>query len=164
MDLEKLVSTDSSSLQADVTYNISESRQLVLTISYVSREDFTRMSDQCRKPVFDSSLGQSIPSLDSDLLRRKFIEKCVKNWKGMTYRVLTTLVPIDVKYLREQVTGTKAEKGEKFSLDNEISYNPELLFIILKKSYSIESWLSESAKNLVLFQSDVDNLEAELKK
>lgn len=119
---------------------------IVFSLNYLDKATFRTLTDSCYVVEFDPKTRQPSRQLDMKLLRDKVIGRCVNGWRGMTYRKLKTLVPLDSAAVEKEL------KNSQQTWDSEIPYSKDLLNQILDHAYSLEPWLIESVMNLAVFQ------------
>lgn len=164
MELKNLVAGSDAELTATIEYVISELDEGInFHLSYLDRNDFQKLNNQCTKVTFDKKTHQPTPTLDEEKLRKLFIEKCVKGWEGMTFRKLGHLVPLDREAFHQAVREGKEAKI-KITLDSDVAFDPDLLAVVMAKAFGLENWLTNQATNISNFQSDFKDLEEGLKK
>ena len=76
--------------------------------------------------------------LDEEKFVKQFTAKTVKNWRGLTFEILETLLLID--------TGSN-------SLDTEVPFSAENAQVLVTQSSEFDTWLNEVVFDLDNFRS-----------
>lgn len=128
-----------------------------LKLRYAAPKDLQSIREKYTKKKFVR--GQQIEELDGDKVIQHLCERYVVDWKGLTYRALCDLVPINVDKLIE----TLRESGQ--TLDSEIPFNHKSVLQISSNVPGFESWLINNVTDLSNFVSEtVSKIEEGLKK
>ena len=101
----------------------------------LSRKELGKLRKRCLSQKFDRKTRQLTESLDEDKFVKEFSGATVKNWKGLTFEHLETLLLVDVV-------------GK--DMNQELEYSEENAEVLVAQSTEFDTWLNE-----VVF--DLDN-------
>ena len=107
-------------------------------IANLSRKEMTAMRKNCTIQKFDRKLRTVVEAIDEDKFVSLFTEKTVKNWKGLTYRILSSLILI---------------KTEGLDMDEELEYSQENAEQLITGSVEFDNWLNEVVYDLDNFRN-----------
>lgn len=101
----------------------------------LSRKELTKLRKNCTIQKFDRKSRQPVETLDEEKFVAEFAEATVKNWKGLTFEHLETLILVDVS---------------KHDLSTELPFSVANAELLVSSSTEFDTWLNE-----VVF--DLDN-------
>lgn len=104
----------------------------------LSRKELQKLRRSCEITKFDRKTRFPETTLDEEKFVKLFSEKTIKNWKGLTYEYLETLVLVDV-------TGRDLKEELKYSKDN--------AEVLISQSAEFDSWLNEVVFDLEFFRT-----------
>ena len=108
-------------------------------VTTLARQELIALRKSCITTKFDRKTRKPEEFLDEPRFVSKFTERTVKNWKGLKYKYLETLIPVDISKV-------DPEEEMPFSLDDAI--------LLVENSSDFDTWLNE-----VVF--DLDNFRTE---
>ena len=108
----------------------------------LSRKELGKLRKRCLSQKFDRKTRQLTESLDEDKFVKEFAGATVKDWKGLTFEHLETLLLVDV-----------ADKD----MTQELEYSEDNAEVLVAQSTEFDTWLNE-----VVF--DLDNFRVQPKK
>ena len=107
-------------------------------IATLARQELINLRKSCMYQKFDRKTHTKIDELDEDKFIRRFTGATVKNWKGLKYRYLEELVPVDI-------SGVKP--------DDEMPFSHEDAVLLVKESSDFDTWLNEAVFDLDNFRT-----------
>jgi len=107
-------------------------------VATLSRPELISLRKSCIVSKWDKKTRQPVETLDDDKFVRKFSEKTIKDWKGLKYKFLESLIPVDIS---------------KVDPEDELPFSVEDAEILIKNSSDFDTWINE-----VVF--DLDNFRA----
>jgi hypothetical protein len=110
-----------------------------IEIATLARQELISLRKSCMFQKFDRKTHTKIDELDEDKFIRRFTEATVKNWKGLKYKYLESLIPVDI-------SGVDAEEEMPFSLDDAV--------LLVKNSGDFDTWLNEAVFDLDNFRTE----------
>ncbi len=112
-----------------------------IEVATLARQELIGLRKSCMFQKFDRKTHQKTDELDEPKFIRKFTEATVKSWKGLKYKYLEELIPVDI-------SGVDAEEDMPYTLEDAI--------LLVSNSGDFDTWLNE-----VVF--DLDNFRTERK-
>ena len=109
-----------------------------IEVATLARQELISLRKNCMFQKFDRKTHQKVEELDEDKFIKRFTEATVKNWKGLKYKYLEMLIPVDI-------SGVDAEEELPFSLDDAI--------LLVKNSGDFDTWLNEAVFDLDNFRT-----------
>ena len=116
---------------------------------FIQKEELNKITGQFTKMKFNPKTHQKDEVIDSDGLRNRICEKCVKGWKGVTPRWLATMFPID--------------KEEVEDMEEEIEFSQENLTTIIEKAYGLDGWIFVNVRNGANFNRSQEHKDEQIK-
>lgn len=110
-------------------------------VATLARQELVSLRKSCMFQKFDRKTHVKVDELDEPKFIRKFTEATVKNWKGLKYKYLEMLIPVDI-------SSVDPEEELPFSIDDAV--------LLVSNSGDFDNWLNE-----VVF--DLDNFRTERK-
>lgn len=101
----------------------------------LSRKELGKLRKRCLSQKFDRKTRQIAESLDEDKFVKEFAAATLRNWKGLTFEHLESLLLVDVSDKNPQ---------------DELAYTPDNAEVLVAQSTEFDTWLNE-----VVF--DLDN-------
>lgn len=150
MSLKSLI-TKQVDYTAELPFPLATGDSIQFTLRYLPRVVFRNLSQSCQSMQFDQAEKRPILKTDNEKLLTKILKECLISWKGLTYRLLPSLIPVDPAQLRK-------EADKVGGLDAEIPFDPsnpehlEFAVALFNNSYSLESWIMEQIMELSNFQ------------
>jgi hypothetical protein len=108
-------------------------------VATLARQELIRLRKSCMLSKFDRKTHQKVEEMDEPKFIRKFTEATVKNWKGLKYKYLEELIPVDI-------SGVDAEEEMKYSIDDAV--------LLVSNSGDFDTWLNEVVFDLDNFRSE----------
>ena len=133
MDLKQLV-VDSKSMWID----FAGLEGFSVEVANLSRKELTGMRKKCTTTKFNRKSRAAEEVLDEDKFVVEFARNSVKNWKGLTFAHLETLILVDT---------------DDQDLNQEIDYSEENAEILVSQSTEFDTWLNEVVFDLENFRS-----------
>lgn len=102
-------------------------------LKYIEKSEMTRLNGQFTKSKFNPRTHQKEEDLDVEGLRKRICEMGVCGWEGVTPRWLSTVMPVDLKDIKNP--------------DEEITFDHEQLEELTNCIYGLDGWLFENVRN-----------------
>jgi hypothetical protein len=99
-----------------------------VSLSYLTKEELMKLRDKCTTQKLDRKTRQMKEEVDNDLFQEVYIEAIVKDWKGLKYKYLKSMLPVDLSDVEDQ------EDCLEFS-----KKNAELL---MKNGVDFDNWVT----------------------
>ena len=110
----------------------------IVKVGYISKEDVLEMNENAKEIIWVKHKKEE--RTDRKKLTRKWAEKAILDWKGLTLEKLAALLPIKV-----------AEEDK----NKEVPCTPENKFALLYYSTDFDIWVTEASTDVENFQSEV---------
>lgn len=99
----------------------------VVDVSYISRERMKKVMEKCTTTKYNRSTHKPEEEVDQDLFLKIYVKELIKGWKGLKFKYLPELVPVDV-----DLDGN----------DDELDYDENQALTLMKNSTEFDNWLS----------------------
>lgn len=109
----------------------------VVQLSYVSRTEMSKILKECQRTKMNRATRQIESELDQDKFLKKFVDRVIVGWKGLTLKTLSEFVPID--YDPEHA-------------DKELPFDEENAVFLLKESQMFDDWVNEKVSDIDTFR------------
>jgi len=107
-------------------------------LAFYTREKITDLLNSARIKKPDPRNPRNFTEeLDNDKFRNAFVPKIIKDWRGLTLKVLSTLVVIDYE-------GEENEEAE-------LPYSNEEALLLVAKSAAFDSWVTGMCADVEAF-------------
>ena len=100
----------------------------IVTLSYLTKEELMKLRDKCTNHKLDRKTRQMKEEVDNDLFQELYIEAIVKDWTGLKYKYLKSMLPVDLSDVED------LEECLEFS-----KKNAELL---MKNGVDFDNWVT----------------------
>lgn len=115
-----------------------EHPEFEVEVATLARQELISLRKSCTFEKFDRKTHQKVSELDEPKFIRRFTEATVKNWKGLKYKYLESLIPVDISKVNP-------EDEMPFSLDDAV--------LLVSNSGDFDAWLNEVVFDLDNFRS-----------
>lgn len=143
-DLKSILLTPKDVLTRWIEFRDGFSMQL----RYLHKSEVVSMRERHTELKFNPISGFREPMVSSEALQKELVSTCVLAWKGLTFRILATLAPIDIKSIE--------------NMDAELPFSADNAVMLVQASPEMENFIGRHALNIEYFQS-AKGVEGELK-
>ncbi len=112
----------------------------VVSVSFLSRETLQNIRKKATKTTFKNR--QPVEELNDELFLELYAKATIKGWKGLTYKYLEELAPIDTTGL---------------NLEEELGFTDDNAFALMKSSSNFDAFISEQVTDLGNFSQNKSN-------
>ena len=109
-----------------------------VTLNYLSKPEQVKIRESALVTKVDQESGLPYTELDQDLYLKKYAEKAILNWEGLTGKFLSKLALID---------------EEQVDMEEEIDYSVENAVTLLRFSKAFDNWVTSKMNNLDDFRN-----------
>lgn len=106
-------------------------------LAYVPRTEMSKLVESCQTSKFSRSSRQIEKELDTDKFLEKFVNRAVKNWKGLKLKYLEDFLPVE--YDEEHA-------------DKELPFNPDNAIMLIKESQLFDDWVNAKISDIDTFR------------
>jgi len=110
-----------------------EDYEIYFDIKFLSKTKLSKMTARHTSIKIDRKTHQPKEDLDTDSLRKEMCETCVKGWYGVTYKWLSTIMPLD--------------KDQIENMDEEVEFSHSALETVIENSYNLDGWIFETVRD-----------------
>lgn len=103
----------------------------VISVSFLSRETLQSIRKKSTKTTFKNR--QPVEELNDELFLELYVKSSVKGWKGLKFKYLEQLAPIDL---------------EGVDPEDELAFSDEDALALMKASSNFDSFISEQVTDL----------------
>lgn len=103
----------------------------VISVSFLSRETLQSIRKKSTKTTFKNR--QPVEELNDELFLELYVKSSVKGWKGLKFKYLDQLAPVDL---------------EGVDPEEEFAYTEEDALALMKASANFDSFISEQVTDL----------------
>lgn len=109
-----------------------------LKMCYIPRDEVTDMRDKAVSASFNRLERRREEKVDTDKFMDAYIKRAIVGWSGLTYEIVTALVPVTV---------------DEAKLHQEISYSHDDAMWLVKNSSEFDSFVTDTMNQVDLFSS-----------
>lgn len=109
----------------------------VISVSFLSRETLQSIRKKSTKTTFKNR--QPVEELNDELFLELYVKSSIKGWKGLKFKYLEQLAPIDL---------------EGVDLEDELKYSEEDALALMKASANFDTYISEQVTDLGNFSKN----------
>jgi len=103
----------------------------VISVSFLSRETLQSIRKKSTKTTFKNR--QPVEELNDELFLELYVKSSIKGWKGLKFKYLEQLAPIDL---------------EGVDPEDELKYSEEDALALMKASANFDTYISEQVTDL----------------
>jgi hypothetical protein len=107
-------------------------------VATLARQELISLRKSCMFEKFDRKTHNKVSELDEPKFIRRFTEATVKGWRGLKYKYLESLIPVDLSKVNP-------EEEMPFTLDDAV--------LLVSNSGDFDAWLNEVVFDLDNFRS-----------
>jgi hypothetical protein len=107
-------------------------------VAYLSRDELSKIRTTVTRVSWSPKTRQKEETVDTELFITEFVRACVLDWKGLSLKHATTLLPIEVP--------------EGVDVDDEIEFSPEEAIALATNSTIFDAWLNDVIFDLANFR------------
>lgn len=108
-----------------------------VTLAYLTRDELMKLRSRAVNTKFNKRTRQPEEELDVDLFQELYIEAVIKGWKGLKFKYLKKLVPVDLSDVED--------------LDGELDFSKENADVLMKNASGFDSWISDVLEDVSNF-------------
>ena len=117
---------------------------VLFQLEFLHKSELQKITALYTKKTVNPHTRQMEDDLDFEKMKKVIFERCVKGWKGMTYRWLATKIPIDMSSVNP---------------DDEYQFSQENLAELVEVMYGLDSWIFDAVKDAANFQDEMEKAE-----
>lgn len=106
-------------------------------LSYLTREELIKIRKKASSNKLNRKTRQVEEDLDSDLFQELYIKAVIKGWKGLTYKEVAKLLPINENAIDD--------------FEAELEYSEDNAIALMKNSPEFDSFISETLDDVSAF-------------
>ena len=110
-----------------------------IDLCYLSREEMVKLRKASISTKYNKKTHQPEEQLDENKFMKTYCKAVIKGWSGFKYDFVQELVLIDLGDINPQ---------------DEMAFNEDNAFILMKNSEFFDSWVTETAMDLGNFTGD----------
>lgn len=110
-------------------------------IIFLSKSEMQKLMSKNTKLVFNPRTHTKEEEIDGEGMRAEIVRNCVKGWKGVTYKWLSSIIVFDTTQVK---------------LEDEVEFNEDNRDILFKEAYGLDSWLLDTVRNAANFNEKKD--------
>tara|TARA_R110002012_G_scaffold303168_1_gene504797 strand:- start:132 stop:566 length:435 start_codon:yes stop_codon:yes gene_type:complete len=119
-----------------VSIDFPDMEGFTVDLCYLAREELLKLRSKCLKQKFNKKTRAFEETLDEDTFLIEYVDAVIKNWVGLKYDHLRTLILIETDGL---------------DLEAELPFTTENAELLMKNSSDFDTWVTESVGDLENF-------------
>lgn len=119
-----------------VSIDFPDMEGFTVDLCYLAREELLKLRSKCLKQKFNKKTRAFEETLDEDTFLLEYVDAVIKNWVGLKYDHLRTLILIETDGL---------------DLEAELPFTKENAELLMKNSSDFDTWVTESVGDLENF-------------
>jgi len=144
MNLKSLILPKSDRPAKPIDYD--KANGVSFDLIYLPRNEMQQIVSRHTKIKFNPKTHQKDEEVDGEGLRNEVIDLTVKGWKGVSYKWVNNLIPLDIKTIDD--------------INAELPFTTENRNVLFTQAYGLDSWLLDTVKDAAYFN---EKKEAETK-
>jgi len=109
-------------------------------LAYLTKDELMKLRDKCTTQKLDRKTRQMKEDVDSDLFQELYIKAIVKGWKGLKYKYLKSMVPVDLSAVED--------------LETEIEFSETNAELLMKNGVDFDNWVTSVLDDVENFTKD----------
>lgn len=109
-----------------------------IEVACLARQELISLRKSCMYQKFDRKTHTKMEELDEPKFINEFTQATVKNWKGLKYKYLESLIPVDLKNV---------------NIEEEMPYSHEDAVVLVQNSSDFDTWLNDTVFDLDNFRT-----------
>lgn len=97
-------------------------------VAYLTKDELLKIRSRAITNKVNRKTRAVEEEVDSDLFQSLYIKAVIKGWKGLQYKYLRKLVPVDLSDVEDETL--------------ELEYNQEDAEVLMKNAPSFDNWIS----------------------
>ena len=97
-------------------------------LAYLTRDELMKIRDKSTNTKISRRTRKPEDEVDNDLFQSLYFKAVIKNWRGLKYKYLAKLVPVDLSAVTD--------------LDDELEYSEENAEALMKNCSDFDGWIS----------------------
>lgn len=122
----------------EITVEFPRFKQFKLKMRYIPRDELATIREKTVTINFNRVTRAREEQVDTDRFMDSYIQKAVTGWSGLTYEIITALVPVEV---------------DESKLQEEIPYSHEDAMWLVKNSTEFDTFISDTMNDVNLFSA-----------
>jgi hypothetical protein len=116
-----------------------------VSLAYLTKDELMKLRDKCTTQKLDRKSRQMKEEVDNDLFQEVYIAAIVKGWKGLKYKYLKSMIPVDLSDIPK----------EEFKDGNgELDYNSKNAELLMKNGVDFDNWVTSVLEDVENFTKD----------
>jgi hypothetical protein len=131
MDLSKLIVPTT-----EAVFEYPQFDGFKVTLCFLTRDELLKIRKKATTNVINKRTRQMEEDVDSDLFQELYIKSIIKYWKGLKFKHVAKLIPLDMKGIDEE---------------DELEFSPENAITLMKNSSEFDAWVTNQLDDLENF-------------
>ncbi len=98
-------------------------------LAYLTRDELMKLRKKALITKISRKTRQPEEELDSELFQQIYINSVIKGWKGLKYKYLNELVPVDLSSIKD--------------LDTELVFTESNAELLMKNATGFDAWITD---------------------
>jgi hypothetical protein len=97
-------------------------------LAYLTKDELMKLRDKCTTQKLDKKTRQMKEEIDSELFQEVYIGAILKGWKGLKYKYLKSMLPVDLSSVE--------------SLEDELEFSESNAQLLMKNGVDFDNWVT----------------------
>lgn len=111
-------------------------------LAYLTRDELMKLRTKAVNNVVNKKSRKVEEELDGELFQKLYIKAVIKNWRGLQYKYLPRLVPVDL---------SEVEVDEDGEYIGELEFSTDNADALMKNASGFDTWISDVLEDVENF-------------
>jgi len=112
-------------------------------LAYLTKDELMKLRDKCTTQKLDRKTRAMKEEIDSDLFQEIYINAILKNWTGLKYKYLKSMLPVDLSDVEDE--------------EEELEYSEDNAQLLMKNGVDFDSWVTSVLDDVEVFTKSSKN-------
>ena len=103
-------------------------------LAYLTRDELMKLRSKAVTNKVNRKTRAVEEDLDSELFQQLYIQAVIKGWKGLKYKYLEKMVPVDLSSI---------EKDEEDNYIGELDFTADNAEVLMKNAAGFDAWITD---------------------
>lgn len=108
-----------------------------VSLAYLTKDELIKLRKKATTKKLSRSSKAIEEEVDSELFQKLYIDEVIKGWKGLKYKYLNQLLPIDLAQIEDS--------------EEELDYDKENAYELMRNSRDFDEWVSVTLEDVTNF-------------
>ena len=112
-------------------------------LAYLTKDELMKLRDKCTTQKLDRKSRKMQEEVDPDLFQEVYINAIIKGWKGLKYKYLRSMIPVDLSSIEDE--------------EDCLEYSESNAQLIMKNGVDFDNWVTSVLDDVENFTKNSSN-------